>query len=71
MHYWHIRHPFALPQVLLHTPLVYGTKTILPIEVEIPSLRILTEAQVPESEWAQTRHDQLHLINEKKTTGNQ
>lgn len=45
---------------------VYGTEAILPIEAEILNLRILVEALIPESEWAQTRHDQLNLIDEKR-----
>ena len=31
--------------------LVYGMEAILPIEVEIPSLQILMEAKLEESEW--------------------
>jgi len=31
--------------------LVYGMKAILPFEVEIPSLRVLMEAQLEEAEW--------------------
>ena len=31
--------------------LVYGTEDILPIEVEIPSLRVLREVKLEEVEW--------------------
>ncbi|RDY06368.1 hypothetical protein CR513_09656, partial [Mucuna pruriens] len=31
--------------------LVYGTKAVLPIEVEIPSLRVLAEVELNEAEW--------------------
>ncbi|RDX68635.1 hypothetical protein CR513_52351, partial [Mucuna pruriens] len=48
--------------------LVYSTKAVLPIEVEIPSLRVLTEAELDESEWVQIRLDQLNLIEEKCLT---
>ncbi|RDY13623.1 hypothetical protein CR513_01426, partial [Mucuna pruriens] len=48
--------------------LVYGTKAVLPVEVEIPSLRVLAEAEVDESEWVQSRLDQLNLIEEKRLT---
>ncbi len=33
--------------------LVYGMEAVLPIEVEIPSLRILKESGIDESEWIQ------------------
>lgn len=34
--------------------LVYGTKAVLPMEVEIPSLRIILESLVVEVEWVKT-----------------
>ena len=46
--------------------LVYGTEAVLPVEVEIPSLRVLMEAKLTEAEWCQTRLDQLNLIEEKR-----
>ena len=48
--------------------LVYGTETVLPFEVEIPSQRILVESGLEESEWAQTHYDQLNLIEGKRLT---
>ena len=45
--------------------LVYGTDVVLPVEVEIPSLRVLMETKLDEAEWFQTRFDQLNLIDEK------
>jgi len=48
--------------------LVYGTKAVLPFEVEIPSQRILAESSLEESEWAHTRYDQLNLIEGKRLT---
>jgi len=33
--------------------LVYGMEVMLPFEVEVPSLRILSESGLEESEWAQ------------------
>ncbi|KAI5428944.1 hypothetical protein KIW84_033799 [Lathyrus oleraceus] len=35
--------------------LVYGMEVVLPVEVEIPSLRVLMEAKLTEVEWCQTR----------------
>ncbi|XP_058741447.1 equilibrative nucleotide transporter 3-like [Vicia villosa] len=43
-------------------------EAVLPIEVEIPSLRILMEAKLSEVEWCQARYDQLNLIEEKRMT---
>jgi len=34
--------------------LVYGMEVVLSFEVEVPSLRILAESGLEESEWAQT-----------------
>jgi len=46
--------------------LVYGMEVVLPFEVEVSSLRILAESRLKESEWAQTRFDQLNLIEGKR-----
>ncbi|RDY08029.1 hypothetical protein CR513_07785, partial [Mucuna pruriens] len=46
--------------------LVYGTKAVLPIEVEIPSLRVLAEVELEEAEWIQQWLDQLNMIDEKR-----
>jgi len=71
---WHEMLPFALHGYRTSvrtstgaTPfsLVYGMEAVLPFEVEIPSLRVLMEAQLEEAEWLRARHDQLNLIDEK------
>ncbi|RDY00083.1 hypothetical protein CR513_16770, partial [Mucuna pruriens] len=41
---------------------------VLPIEVEIPSLRILAKAKLEEAEWVRTHYDQLNLVEEKRLT---
>lgn len=73
--YWHKILPFALNgyrtsirTLTGETPfsLVYDTKVVLRIEVEIPSLRILMETKVEEEEWVQTRFDQLNFIKENR-----
>ena len=46
--------------------LVYGMEVVLPIEVQIPSLRIMKDVDLNEDEWVQTRLDQLNLIDEKR-----
>ncbi len=63
---WHDMLPFALHAYRTTvrtltgaTPysLVYGMEALLPIEVKIPSLRILKESRIDESEWIQSRLD--------------
>ncbi|XP_058009606.1 uncharacterized protein LOC131183237 [Hevea brasiliensis] len=63
---WHDMLPFALHAYRTTvqtstgaTPysLVYRIEAVLPIEVEIPSLRILKEAELDETEWVQSRLD--------------
>ena len=38
----------------------------MPIEIEIPSLRVLREVELKEVEWVQARYEQLNLIEEKR-----
>nr|XP_025887732.1 uncharacterized protein LOC112941825 [Solanum lycopersicum] len=46
--------------------LVYGTEAVIPVEVEIPSLRIIQEAELSNAEWVSKRTDQLALIDKKR-----
>ncbi|PKI66341.1 hypothetical protein CRG98_013303 [Punica granatum] len=48
--------------------LVYGMETVLPVEVEIPSMRVLAESKLKEVEWAKQRYEQLNLIDERRLT---
>jgi len=74
---WHEMLPYALygyrTSVRTSTgatpfSLVYGMEAVLPVEVEIPSLRVLMEAELSEAEWCQNMYDQLNLIKEKRMT---
>jgi len=74
---WHEMLPFALHGYQTSVrisigatsySLVYGMEAILPFEVDVPSQRILAESGLEESEWAQTRYDQLNLIEGKRLT---
>ncbi|PKI76925.1 hypothetical protein CRG98_002712 [Punica granatum] len=74
---WHEMLPFALLAYRTSirtstgaTPysLVYGMEAILPIKVEIPSMRVLAESRLEEVEWAKQRYEQLNLIDEKRLT---
>jgi len=46
--------------------LVYGMEAVMPLEVEIPSLRVLIDFELEEVEWANVRYEQLNLISEKR-----
>ena len=48
--------------------LVYSMEAVLPIEVQIPSLRIMKDAGLNKDDWIHTRLDQLNLIDEKRLT---
>ena len=57
---WHEMLPFSLHgyRTLARTPtgatpysLVYGMEVVLPIEVQIPSLRIMKDAGLSEDDW--------------------
>ena len=74
---WHEMLPFALHGYrtsvctstwATHFSLVYGMEAVLPVEVEIPSMRVLMEAKLTDAEWVQSRYDQLNLIEEKRLT---
>ena len=39
---------------------------MLPVEIEIGSLRVALEQQISETEWAQSRYDQLSLLDERR-----
>nr|XP_009758645.1 PREDICTED: uncharacterized protein LOC104211305 [Nicotiana sylvestris] len=71
---WHEKLPFAI--LGYHTTirtsvgatpylLVYGTEGVIPVEVEILSLRITVEAEIEDDEWVKTRLEQLTMIDEK------
>nr|XP_027103190.1 uncharacterized protein K02A2.6-like [Coffea arabica] len=72
---WHEKLPYALMAYRTSirtstgaTPysLIYGMEAVIPAEVEIPSLRILMEAKLEETDWLKQRHEQLALIDEKR-----
>ncbi|XP_070054999.1 uncharacterized protein [Nicotiana tomentosiformis] len=72
---WHKKLPFALlgyrttvRTSIGATPylLVYGTEAVIPTEFEIPSLRIVVEAEIDDDEWVKIRLEQLSLIDEKR-----
>ena len=46
--------------------LAYRMEAMMPLEVEIPSLRVLINFTLEEAEWAKVRYKHLNLINEKR-----
>ena len=46
--------------------LVYGMEAVLPVEIEMGSLRVELEYQISKTEWAQSRYDQLSLLDERR-----
>ncbi|XP_070005269.1 uncharacterized protein [Nicotiana sylvestris] len=69
---WHEKLPFALlgyctivRTSIEATPylLVYSAEAIIPAEVEIPSLRIIQEAELSDAEWISSCYEQLSLVD--------
>ncbi|XP_070001891.1 uncharacterized protein [Nicotiana sylvestris] len=46
--------------------LAYGTEVVIPAKVEIPSLRIIQEAELDDTEWVKSSYAQLALIDGKR-----
>ena len=38
----------------------------MPVEIEVGSLRLALEHQIPEMDWLQANYDQLNLLDEKR-----
>jgi len=74
---WHEYLSFALCTYRIYvrtstvvTPysLVYGMEAILPVEVEILFLKILSQTELLEVELAYSRYEQLNMIDKKCMT---
>ena len=46
--------------------LVYGCEVVLPVKVEISSLRVLLESKIPKYQWMESRLVQLTLLDKKR-----
>ena len=46
--------------------LVYGMEAVLPVEIEMRSLRVALEQKISKAEWAQSCYDQLSLLDERR-----
>ena len=56
----------GLPRGATPYTLVYEMEAVLPIEIEVPSLRIMLENKIPEAYWLKERYDELALMDEKR-----
>jgi len=63
---WDYRTFIRAPTGATPYALVYKSEAILPIEVEIQSLRVIVETKVLEEDWMRERYEQLALIDEKR-----
>jgi hypothetical protein len=41
-------------------------EAVQPVELEIPSLRIILESQIPEADWVKARYEQLISLDERR-----
>ena len=46
--------------------LVYGMEAVLPIELEIPSLRVVLESLIGEVDWIKARYEELAMLDENQ-----
>ena len=63
---WAYRTSFCTSTGATPYSLVYGMEAVLPVEIEIGSLRVALKHQISEIEWAQSRYDQLSLLDERR-----
>ena len=63
---WAYRTSFRTSTGATPYSLVYGMEAVLPIEIEMGSLRVALEQQISEAEWVQSRLDQLSLLDERR-----
>ncbi|RVW71024.1 Elongation factor 2 [Vitis vinifera] len=63
---WAYRTSFRTSTGATPYSLVYGMEAMLPVEIEMGSLRVALEQQIPEADRAQARFDQLNLLDERR-----
>ena len=63
---WAYRTSFRTSTGATPYSLVYGMEAVLPVEIEMRSLRVALEQQISEDEWAQSHYDQLSLLDERR-----
>ncbi|KAJ4769671.1 hypothetical protein LUZ62_053928 [Rhynchospora pubera] len=68
---WAYRTTYRTPTQATPYSLVFGAEAILPLEVEIPSLRVAMHAKMSLSERAQLRLDELDAMDETRLAAQQ
>ncbi|KAJ4810030.1 hypothetical protein LUZ62_022596 [Rhynchospora pubera] len=68
---WAYRTTYRTPTEATPYSLVFGAEAILPLEIEIPSLRVAMHAKMPLSEHAQLRLDELDAMDETRLAAQQ
>ena len=63
---WAYRTSFRTSTGATPYSLVYGMEAVLPVEIEMGSLRVTLEQHISETEWVQSRFDQLSLLDERR-----
>ena len=63
---WAYRTSFRTSSGATPYSLVYGMEVVMPVEIEIGSLRVALVHQISETEWDQSRYDQLSLLDERR-----
>ena len=63
---WAYRTSFRTSTRTTPYSLVYGMEVVLPVEIEMGSSRVALEQHISEIEWAQSRFDQLSLLDERR-----
>lgn len=62
---WAYRTSIRTPTGATPYSLVYGSEAILPLEVEIPSLRVSLKGLIPDEEYRVNRLQELELLDER------
>ena len=63
---WPYRTSFRTSTRATPYSLVYGMEVVFPVEIEMGSLRVALKQQIFEAEWAQSRFNQLSLLDERR-----
>ena len=63
---WAYRTSFRTSTGATPFSLVYAMEAVLPVEIEMISLRVALEQQISEAEWTQFYYDQLSLLDERR-----
>ena len=63
---WAYRTSFRTSTGVTPYSLVYGIEAVLPVEIEMGSLRVALEEQISKAEWTQSHYGNLSLLDERR-----